>query len=232
MAELNLNFEYQLRRGGLLDGLKVSVRADGVVRVRAGKMFSVGAIEEFLWSKKDWIESARAQAEETKLKAKNTAGRVEIFGKKYQKVVGNWPEKKVGVSVEEGRILINMNGANGAKKGAGLAARAEEKLADFLKLTAEKYIKQRVPQLAAKMKLEGKYNRVVLKKQTTRWGSCSSDKNLNFNWTLVYYEPKIIDYVLIHELAHLREMNHSAQFWKIVAEFDPAYKTHRRALKN
>ena len=62
-------------------------------------------------------------------------------------------------------------------------------------------------------------------------GSCSSKGNLNFNWKLVLLAPELLDYVVVHELAHRREMNHSKNFWKIVGAELPDYRERRRRLK-
>lgn len=105
----------------------------------------------------------------------------------------------------------------------------ETKLEQFLKNTASHYIIARTHALKETMQVS--FNKITLKKQKTRWGSCSSKKNLNFNWQLVYFEPNIIDYVIIHELAHLVHMNHSKQFWNMVARFDPNYKKHVQWLQ-
>ncbi len=102
-------------------------------------------------------------------------------------------------------------------------------LESYLKATAEKYLRQRTRQLAEKMKIS--YGNLTVRRQKTRWGSCSSEGNLNFNWSLVHYPTEVIDYVIIHELAHRREMNHSAKFWEIVRHYDPAFQQHRGWLK-
>lgn len=75
------------------------------------------------------------------------------------------------------------------------------------------------------------YHRVTFRNQKTRWGSCSQAKNLNFNWRLIMAPIEIIDYVVIHELCHLRYMNHSPSFWNLVAQMAPDYKAHRKWLK-
>ncbi|PID51961.1 MAG: hypothetical protein CR972_04600 [Candidatus Moraniibacteriota bacterium] len=76
------------------------------------------------------------------------------------------------------------------------------------------------------------YNRVSIRHQKSRWGSCSSDGNLNFNCKLLCVRDELINYVVVHELCHLKEMNHSKKFWALVAETIPHYKELRRELKN
>ena len=76
------------------------------------------------------------------------------------------------------------------------------------------------------------YNRIAVREQKTRWGSCSSGRNLNFNWKLIMMPEKVLDYVVIHELSHLIEMNHSKRFWNIVAEVCPEYIECRKWLKD
>lgn len=79
--------------------------------------------------------------------------------------------------------------------------------------------------------MEVKPNRIFVKEQRTLWGSCSTEGNLNFNWRLLLAPPEVLDYVVIHELAHLREMNHSKRFWAIVEAWCPEQKTHRKWLR-
>jgi predicted metal-dependent hydrolase len=76
-----------------------------------------------------------------------------------------------------------------------------------------------------------RYARVTIKAQKTRWGSCSRQGNLNFNWRLLLAPLPVLDYVVIHELCHLCEMNHSPRFWQLVAVTCPDYATHRRWLQ-
>ena len=76
------------------------------------------------------------------------------------------------------------------------------------------------------------YGKVTLREQKTRWGSCSSKGNLNFNCLLMLTPPEIIDYVVVHELCHRKEMNHSENFWNEVEKVIPDYKDSLQWLKN
>jgi predicted metal-dependent hydrolase len=73
--------------------------------------------------------------------------------------------------------------------------------------------------------------KLTLSSARTRWGCCSFKSGIRLNWRLIHCEPWIIDYVIVHELAHLTEMNHSARFWAIVERYFPEYRDARDALK-
>lgn len=75
------------------------------------------------------------------------------------------------------------------------------------------------------------YGRITIRAAKTRWGSCSGAGNLNFHWKLVLMPPQVLDYVVVHELAHRKEMNHSPAFWAEVEKILPDYKERRRWLK-
>ena len=74
------------------------------------------------------------------------------------------------------------------------------------------------------------YGRITVRDQKTRWGSCSQTGNLNFNFRLILAPPEVLDYVVVHELCHRRQMNHSAQFWQEVAQVLPDYRKRKAWL--
>lgn len=75
------------------------------------------------------------------------------------------------------------------------------------------------------------YNRVAIRNTRSRWGSCSSKQNLNFNYRILFLPPELQDYLIVHELCHLQEMNHAQSFWDLVAEQVPQYKQRVVALR-
>ena len=75
------------------------------------------------------------------------------------------------------------------------------------------------------------YGRVAIRDQRTRWGSCSSKQNLNFNYRIIFLPPHLADYIIVHELCHLLELNHGPQFWTCVARTMPTYATHIQELR-
>lgn len=74
------------------------------------------------------------------------------------------------------------------------------------------------------------FSTVSIRNQATRWGSCSKKGGLNFNYRLLDLPPRVADYIIVHELCHLKEFNHSARFWSLVARALPDYKELRRAM--
>ncbi len=99
----------------------------------------------------------------------------------------------------------------------------------WLRKEAETYLIERTYKIACKINFHP--NRISLRNQKNRWGSCTSQKNISLNIKLMQFEPELIDYVIIHELCHLKEMNHSQKFWQLVQSFLPNYKELRKKLR-
>ena len=95
---------------------------------------------------------------------------------------------------------------------------------------AKQVIPVRVAYFASRVGVS--YGNITIRSQRTRWGSCSSKGNLNFNCLLMLTPPEILDYVVVHELCHRKEMNHSAKFWAQVERVIPDWKQRRKWLKD
>ena len=137
----------------------------------------------------------------------------------------------------------------GTKKKAG-RPKQEEALAFISSLfgtqksTDSKTVTPEITELTSKAKVElpavvkkyadlmgVTYNRITIRHQKTRWGSCTKTGNLSFNCLIMKMPETVRDYVIVHELAHRKELNHSTKFWTIVAEYCPWYKDAKQWLK-
>ncbi len=212
---------YQIQHHPRAQHIKIKITPQAEVIVVAPRDCPTFFIDRFVREHTDWIEKNLKKIQEHQPAKKKNADEISLFGKSYQKVIGDRSEYPLGVRISGNKVIITPVTQNKTS--------IDKSLQQFLKSTAEKYITPRTHQLAKQMKVS--FKDIAFKNQKTRWGSCSSLGNLNFNWKLVHSPPAVIDYVLIHELAHRTEMNHSAAFWDIVRKFDPEYLKHRGWLK-
>jgi predicted metal-dependent hydrolase len=127
---------------------------------------------------------------------------------------------RVEVRDEEGQLVLAVPGE---------AEHRARRLTDWLKLEAQKDLERRCAVHARQLGVEVKA--ISMRSQSTRWGSCSSNGRLNFNWRLVMAPPFVLDYVAAHEVAHLVEMNHSDRFWKTVERTLPTMEKGREWLR-
>jgi predicted metal-dependent hydrolase len=111
------------------------------------------------------------------------------------------------VFVDEERPIIHV---------AGRSEHAPRRVLDFLKRQARNNLEQRAFELAARV--GARPSRITVRDTASRWGSCSSTRSLSFSWRLILAPPFVLDYVVAHEVAHLREMNHGLRFWRLVRE--------------
>lgn len=95
-------------------------------------------------------------------------------------------------------------------------------LKSFYIKESRKLITQRLKHYQSDLRV--KYKSITIENVNSRWGSCSSNKNLTFNWRLMLLPLKVIDYVVVHELCHLKHMNHDRSFWRLVGKIYPDYK--------
>jgi len=146
-------------------------------------------------------------------------GRVRVFG--TERVLA-LDEQARGVTLDGDRIVVGMSPEAGAE-------RLRNRVHGWLQEQARAYFASRVPVFSARL---GKApQRWALSSARTRWGSCTRDGSIRLNWRLIHFRTDVIDYVIAHEIAHLRELNHSARFWATVSDLFPDFETVRAELR-
>lgn len=196
--------------------LSVCVDCFSRVTVRAPKYCDEGRIFAFLEEKREWICKQQAKMERAgmRLPGENLDGYTFLLlGKRCTLVVTN--EKKVRFD-DDGRLFVPANGG-------------KTKLVKWLKENALRIFTALTASIAEEM--NAKYKTVAISTAKTRWGSCSYDDVLRFTYRLLYAPKEIIEYVIVHELAHTKHKNHSRDFWAEVEKYAPDYKQRRKWLK-
>ena len=204
------------------------------IKVIAAKNTPQKVIVEFLLKKKEWIEKNLEKFSEL----------VEKFPDKKIKSLERFPflgvdrnlkvvitlNKKPFVSITDENLLLHIpRNEWSAESAIQEHPSALRQLREFYKRESISYLEKRVLFWAEEMKLYP--TQVRFREQRTRWGSCSSKKIINLNWRLIVFAPEIIDYVVVHELAHLRHMNHSSHFWDLVGIHIKDYRPLMKSLK-
>ena len=198
----------------------ISVERDKNIVVRAPEKVTEEEIEEFIKRKKYWIY--------TKLK----------HPQKYQKIskkefISGASILYLGKHYKLDVVKSQLDGIKFANKFI-ISKENQKKAPDlFKKWYIEKAEEKIIPKVEHYAKNLGvKYNTIKIKEFKYRWGSCTSKNNLNFNWRLIKAPLSVIEYVIVHELGHLIEPNHSTVFWNIIKTQVPKFSEAKEWLKN
>lgn len=195
------------------------------LRVSAPRWVTIGQIEDALAGKADWILRKLAEWREQAARRERMAPRWENGA--TLRLLGRTLTMRIDPQADG--IVLDSEILR-----VGLPADADgERLRDavqaWLQQQARALFAERIPVYA--QRLGQQPVRWRLSSARTRWGSCSADGSIRLNWRLVHFPPDIVDYVIAHELAHLREMNHGPRFWATVGSLFPEFERARDWLK-
>ena len=210
--------EYELIRSKRKT-LSLCVR-DGVLEVRAPLRMPKRDIDRFVVSKGKWVADKLAKSrEQQRLRESfelNYGDSALLCGVKYP------------IAAREGS-KAGFDGSAFFMPPGFAPEQIMQCMVQLYRRMAGKHCAERVFHFAAIMSVRPGKTRVTGAK--SRWGSCSTKGNVNFSWRLIMADEDVIDYVVVHELAHLREMNHSEKFWGIVADIIPDYRERKARLR-
>ena len=205
--------------------ISLQIRGESEILVSAPYFTPVKEINRFVEEKQNWInkiiQKQKEDAVKNKAKEYKAGEHFLYLGQSYPLEVFFEPFENAGVVFWSNRFYLNAREDIDLKKYYFIS---------WYKKKANEYINQRIVFLNRMLKLRHENIRITSAK--SRWGSCSEDNNLAFSFRLIMAPPDIIDYVIVHELMHIKEKNHSPKFWQRVAAVMPAYKKHRRWLKD
>ena len=197
---------------------------DGKVVVRAPHYSTMSAIERFITDKEKWIETHLKESKE-RIEQKNNFslayGDPILLNGLYYPITPR-PGDTAGFDGDTFYIPAGLS-----PEGVKFCC------IGVYRMLAGKYLKARTYEIAEKMSV--KPSAVRINSAKTRWGSCSGARSINYSWMLIMADDAIIDYVIVHELTHITEMNHSARFWALVGKYIPDYqerKARQRELQN
>ncbi|MBF4693795.1 M48 family metallopeptidase [Fusibacter ferrireducens] len=202
---------------------EIRVERDGSVTVKAPKRYTSQMIKAILEDKADWIDR---KVEWMKTNALlwpplnfEIGSTVPIWYEDYRITISDSVNSYLD-QVHK-RIMIRSTVAHEAEA-------IKQEIIKLLRVFLKNYLIVRVKMWSDEMQLNP--NEIRIKLMRSRWGSCSSKGNLNFSLNLVLLPKEIVDYIIVHELAHLKELNHSKRFWEVVERYYPLYAERKKWL--
>lgn len=195
--------------------LRLRLREKNVIEISCNWLTPKLLIERFLRNNREWIEKQNSRVgRKKKLKELKY---ITILGKEYE--IETKESLRDSLVIIENKIFINFEKEENIKK----------IIDKKMRILAGKLIKEKCEELANKRGLS--YRRVGIKNQSSRFGSCSHQGSLNFNWQIILFPVDKFEHVIWHELAHLTVKNHSKDFWELLGKYDNNWRENNRWLK-
>lgn len=212
--------EIVVRRSARATQVRLRVAPDGSLRASLPLYAPLFLVKRLLASSRDQLRNLQTQAQTTIY----THGM--SIGKQHTLIVQ--PSASCHVEREGTRIIVHLPD-NMTLSAPAVHRLIQQRVVDALRSEAKNYLPKRLALLASQHGFS--YTQIRFSHASGRWGSCNSEGVISLNIALMKLPFELIDYVIIHELAHTVQMNHSREFWRTVEAADPDYRQHRRRLK-
>jgi len=227
----NTTIQYQIKRSGERETVSIAVDPKEGVIVTAPEDVSKEKINNVVTDRAGWIiekqEELRDITEPPLEKEFLSGEKLQYLGRRYRlKLIKDDEREEISVSLKKGQFKVNIPNNLEDKERKKLV---REKLVDWYQEHAQSKLKERVNKY--KDKVGVKPNSVKVKHQQKRWGSCTKNKDLLYNWKVIMAPMSIVDYVVVHELCHLKEKNHTEKFWRMLKSVIPDYEDRKDWLR-
>ncbi len=223
----NKEFEYELIRKKKKT-LSITVTYDSKIIISAPEKAGIEEIEKKIYSKIKWIYQKLKLVNEnfyiTKEKEYISGENFMYIGKNYRLKIENTENKNIELKLYKGRFCLEID-----KNIDSIEDRIKRVVNNWYMEKSKEKILERVKFYSEKIRVNPQ--KISIKNLTKSWGICSKNGNITFNWKIVMAPLSVIDYVVIHELCHLKYHNHSKEFWNLVSIYMSDYKNKKEWLK-
>ena len=215
--------EIKIRKNKLARSVKLSVGVDGSLRVSIPYYSPEFAVRRLVNGNRDEIRKMLATHN-----AKNSYQDGDLIGKTHTLFLRKFSGEEIKISNEGNQILVQIP-QELAFENPLVQSEIRKTVSKILRKQAKAYLPRRIDFLAEKYGFS--FEKLRFSHTGTRWGSCSSSGTISLNIALMNLPHHLIDYVIIHELCHTRQMNHSSKFWQEVEKYCPDYKKYVQEIK-
>ena len=215
--------EIKIRKNKLARSVKLSVGVDGSLRASIPYYSPEFAVRRLVNGNRDEIRKMLATHN-----AKNSYQDGDLIGKTHTLFLRKFSGEEIKISNEGNQILVQIP-QELAFENPLVQSEIRKTVSKILRKQAKAYLPRRISFLAEKYGFS--FEKLRFSHTGTRWGSCSSSGTISLNIALMNLPHHLIDYVIIHELCHTRQMNHSSKFWQEVAKYCPDYKKYVQEIK-
>lgn len=217
---IEYTIEYKKRKT-----VELKIDPTGVVRIKAPKGTDESVVLKILIKKGDWIlkkiDEMFTKSKRIEKRSYEDGEEILFLGKLLKLTIYRRDLTKTNISIVNNELIISVPNKFEIEEISALVEK-------YYRKELKKIIDKRIGFYQNNFKIKPK--NITIKSQKTRWGSCSSERNINFNWKLIMAPIEIIDYLIVHEMSHLVHMNHSKSFWSLVGKIMPDYKKRQNWL--
>ena len=214
----NQRFHYQIYRKKI-KSLRLQITSKNSFSLSVPPLVPIFAVNKFIKKHQRWIITRASQFSTPP--PLNSLTSVSILGQQYQIIFRQSQKNSLTISHQKQKITVFTSSLSQAHLKSVFQTR--------LKSHAKKLIIRQINRFPDRFNF--KYNHLAVRNQRSRFGSCSSRGNLNFNWQIIFFPPDKFRHIILHELIHLSIKNHSKKFWQTVALHDPHYKANNLWLR-